>query len=339
MNGCFQNQPLTILCTLPLSLHRRYAQLLAHRLFPEEICPLCRSESIHCHPRSPLRHWCIWRECAVFQIPRILIKSYYFDLIAIVNDSATAPSFSNMICPPTKSKQPSLNSSRQTNPRFLSTFAPSFNTSDLGIAPRLHDIEKDFFIYGLELGDYLSPDGVSCRISSWYRQEDRSLPLRGKISGAYIASSLAKTEAVASGFDEAILMNSQGKVCEASGMNIFIVRNGQVITPGFDQDILEGITRDSVLAVAQEMGIECVERPVDKTELLIADEVFLSGTAAKVTPIKQIENYELSQDHPITDAIRKRLTAITENRVPEHRDWVNIVELSPDLGSDGMFRV
>lgn len=91
----------------------------------------------------------------------------------------------------------------------------------MGIAPRLHKIEKDFSVYGIELEDYLSPAGVSCRISSWYRQEDSSFPLRGKISAAYITSALAKTEAVESGFDEAILMNAQGKVCEASGMNIF----------------------------------------------------------------------------------------------------------------------
>jgi branched-chain amino acid aminotransferase len=199
---------------------------------------------------------------------------------------------------------------------------PFVYTSDLGIAPRLHNIEKDFFVYGIELGDYLSPDGVSCRISSWARQEDRSLPLRGKISGAYITSSLAKTEAVESGFDEAILLNSLGKVSEASGMNIFLVRNGQLIAPGFDQDILEGITRDSILTIARDLGIPIVERPVDKSELFIADEVFLSGTAAKITPVKQIEIYKLPGDRPITDKIREMLTAVTENREPKYQDWV-----------------
>ena len=204
---------------------------------------------------------------------------------------------------------------------------PFVYTSDLGISPRLHNIEKDFFIYGLELGDYLSPEGVSCRISSWYRQEDRSFPLRGKISGAYITSSLAKTEAVESGFDEALLMNSQGKVCEASGMNIFIVRDGKLITPGFDQDILEGITRDSVITIAKNFGIEVEERGIDKSELLIADEVFLSGTAAKVTPVKRIENYQLSNNRPIMDKIREKLIAITENRDTEYKDWVYVVEV------------
>ncbi|MCP6762921.1 MAG: branched-chain amino acid transaminase [Fischerella sp. CENA71] len=204
---------------------------------------------------------------------------------------------------------------------------PFVFTSDLGIAPRLHNIDKSFAIYGLELGDYLSPEGVSCRISSWCRQEDISFPLRGKISAAYITSSLAKTEAIESGFDEAILMNSQGKVSEASGMNIFIVRNGKIITPGFEQDILEGITRDSVIKLAEDFGIPVVERPVDKSELFIADEVFLCGTAAKIVPVKRIENYYLSEHRPIAEKLRDKLTAITENRDPNYRDWVYPISL------------
>ncbi|MGK7905788.1 MAG: branched-chain amino acid transaminase [Synechococcus sp.] len=216
---------------------------------------------------------------------------------------------------------------KQNQPSTSIYIRPFVYTSDLGIAPRLHKIEKDFFVYGIELGDYLSPDGVSCRISSWHRQEDRSLPLRGKISGAYITSSLAKTEAVESGFDEAILLNSHGKVCEASGMNIFIVRDGTLIAPGLEQDILEGITRRSILTIARDAGIECIERPVDKTELLIADEVFLSGTAAKITPVKRIENYTLSTERPVMDKLRATLTAITENREPAYSDWVNCVPL------------
>jgi len=217
-----------------------------------------------------------------------------------------------------------LQANQPTCPVYLRPFV---YTSDLGIAPRLHNIETDFLIYGLELGDYLSPDGVSCRISSWTRQEDRSLPLRGKISGAYITSSLAKTEAVKSGFDEALLLNSRGKVSEASGMNLFIVRDGVLITPGVDQDILEGITRASVLELAQAMGIPTLERPVDKSELFVADEVFLSGTAAKVTPVRRVESTDLRPHRPVMDAIRERLTAITEGRDPAYDHWVTRVRL------------
>ena len=217
-----------------------------------------------------------------------------------------------------------LRANKPTCPVYLRPFV---YTSDLGIAPRLHNIETDFLIYGLELGDYLSPEGVSCRISSWTRQEDRSLPLRGKISGAYITSSLAKTEAVKSGFDEALLLNSRGKVSEASGMNLFIVRDGVLITPGVDQDILEGITRASVLEIARAMGIPTLERPVDKTELFIAEEVFLSGTAARVTPVRRVENTDMPSQRPMMEAIRDRLTAITEGRDPAYDHWVTRVRL------------
>lgn len=204
---------------------------------------------------------------------------------------------------------------------------PLVYSSGLGIAPRLHNLEKNFLVYGLEMDEYLSASGINCRISSWYRQEDRSFPLRGKITGAYITSALAKTEAVESGFDEAILMNSQGKVCEATGMNIFIVRNGQIITPGFEQDILEGITRDSVITLAKDLGITVVERAVDKTELFIADEVFLCGTAAKIAPVKRIENYTLPEERPIATKLREKLIAITQNEDPTYQDWVNIIPL------------
>lgn len=228
----------------------------------------------------------------------------------------------NYNLPADKIKNVIIDFVKKNQPEVSFYIRPFVYTSDLGIAPRLHKIEKDFFVYGLELGDYLSPEGISCRISSWHRQEDRSLPLRGKISGAYITSSLAKTEAVESGFDEAILMNSQGKVCEATGMNIFIVRNNKIITPGFDQDILEGITRDSVLTIAKDLGIDTIERSVDRSELLIADEVFLSGTAAKITPVKRIENYQLPEEKPITEKLRSKLAEITENRDPNYQDWV-----------------
>jgi len=223
-----------------------------------------------------------------------------------------------------KSLETFLVTNKPTQPVYIRPFV---YTSDLGIAPRLHNIETNFFIYGIELGDYLSPDGVTCRVSSWTRQQDNSLPLRGKISGAYITSSLAKTEAVKSGFDEALLLNSQGKISEASGMNIFIVRNGELITPGVDQDILEGITRSSVIELAKRDGLNVIERPVDKTELFISDEVFLTGTAAKITPIKMIETTSMSKDMPIMNSLRMKLTKISEGLDPEYENWVKRVQI------------
>ena len=218
-----------------------------------------------------------------------------------------------------------LKANKPNNPIYLRPFV---YTSDLGIAPRLHNIETDFFIYGIELGDYLSPEGVSCRISSWTRQEDRSLPLRGKISGAYITSSLAKTEAVKSGFDEALLLNSKGKISEASGMNLFLVRDGNLITPGVDEDILEGITRASVIEIARSEGINVIERSVDKTELFIADEIFLTGTAAKITPIKQIESTTLTTDRPLMNILKNKLIAITEGKDNEYSSWITRVNIN-----------
>jgi branched-chain amino acid aminotransferase len=166
-------------------------------------------------------------------------------------------------------------------------------------------------------------------MSSWHRQEDISLPLRGKISGAYITSSLAKTEAVQSGFDEAILLNSQGKVAEATGMNIFMVRQGKLYTPGADQDILEGITRDSIITVARNLGIEVIERPIDKSELFIADEIFLCGTAAKISAVSRIENYTVpTAPGEITQQLQQELTAITQGQHRDYRDWVYPIDLA-----------
>lgn len=211
---------------------------------------------------------------------------------------------------------------KQNAPNKPYYIRPLVYISDLGVSPRVHEAEKDLLIYGLEAGDYLPPDGVSVCFSSWSRQPDASLPLRGKISGAYITSSLAKSEAVARGFDEAILLRTDGKVAEASAMNIFIVRDGTIITPGVEQDILEGITRKTVLEIARNMKIPVIERPVDKTELYIADEVFLSGTMARVTPINRIENTTLPKDHPITDSLAVRLTAITKGEDESHSSWI-----------------
>ena len=204
---------------------------------------------------------------------------------------------------------------------------PLIYTSDLDLSPRLHNIEWDVLMYGLEMGDYLSADGISCTVSSWQRQQDASFPLRGKISGAYITSALAKTEAFKRGFDEAILMNAAGKVSEWSAMNIFIVRNGIIRTPAITEDILEGITRDSVIQIAQSLGYTIIEWQIDKSELFIADEVFFSGTAARITPVKRIEHYDLPVSHPITDHLKARFDTIVTGADREFGDWITRVNI------------
>ena len=211
---------------------------------------------------------------------------------------------------------------KPTKPFYI---RPLIYTSDTGIAPRLHEVEKDLLIYGIEAGDYLPPEGVSVCFSSWMRQPDASLPLRGKISGAYVTSSMAKTEAIARGFDEAIMLNVGGKVSEASAMNLFIVRDGVLITPGVDQDILEGITRKSIITMAKDLGISVIERPVDKTELYIADEFFLCGSMARITPVNSVEHRPLPKEHPITDQLRTLLTAISKNQSQKYSAWSDVI--------------
>jgi branched-chain amino acid aminotransferase len=150
--------------------------------------------------------------------------------------------------------------------------------------------------------------------------------LTSLIWGGYITSAMAKTEAVSRGFDEAILLNSSGKVCEGTGMNLFLVREigGEkvLITPSVDQDILEGITRISVIQIAQSLGIKVLERAVDKSELLVAEEVFLTGTAAQITPINQIENYILQSEKPIFEKLRAVFDQIiTKNYQGENGEY------------------
>lgn len=199
---------------------------------------------------------------------------------------------------------------------------PLVYASDLGVAPRLHDVEFDFLVYGINMGEYLSKDGIRCCFSSWTRGEDRSLPLRGKISGSYVTSALAKTEAIGRGYDEAIFLNSRGKVAEASAMNIFMVRSGVLITPDLSSDILEGITRRSIIELARDRGITVRERQIDKSELLLADEVFLTGTAARVAPVSKIEQYDLPKDNPITQDLMEKMGKIARQESAEYEHWL-----------------
>ncbi|MEI6729186.1 MAG: branched-chain amino acid transaminase [bacterium] len=210
-------------------------------------------------------------------------------------------------------------------PEFNFYIRPFVYASETGIAPRLHNIKHDFLIYGLEMGDYLSAEGIKATFSSWFRPQDNAIPTRGKLSGTYINSAMAKTEAVNRGFDEALMLDNRGYVTEASAMNIFMVKDGQIITPGSEQDILEGITRRSLIEVAQNLGYKVVERNISKTELLIADEVFLSGTAAKVTPIYQIENFTLPTEKPISSILKEKLTEISLGKDPQYEAWITRV--------------
>jgi branched-chain amino acid aminotransferase len=145
------------------------------------------------------------------------------------------------------------------------------------------------FLY--PLGDYVPTSGMRCMVSSWTRVEDNSIPSRAKTHGGYVNTAFAKTEALLGGFDEAIFLNSRGHVVEGSAENIFLVFNGRIVTPPKSDNILEGITRDTVLTLAADLGIPCEERTIARSELYRADEVFLTGTGAKVSPVTEIDRY------------------------------------------------
>lgn len=191
--------------------------------------------------------------------------------------------------------------------------------------PALHRVDKKLGIYGLEFGVYFPPEGVRLTFSSFPRVPDIALPARGKIGGAYWTSSSAKTEAVLRGYDDAIMMNLQGKVAEGSGMNIFLVKDGVLITPDITQDILEGITRDSILQIARKRGVATQERAVDRSELLFADEVFLTGTAAGVTPVKSIESFELPKERPLAEGMQAAYAEAIRGKLAGFDHWVTRV--------------
>jgi branched-chain amino acid aminotransferase len=164
--------------------------------------------------------------------------------------------------------------------------------SDLKISPKLVGYKTELAIYTLPLGDYLDlSKGIKVKTSSWNRINDNMISARCKVAGAYVNSALAKTEAILSGFDEAIMLNPDGTVAEGSGENLFIVRNGKIITPPLSGNILEGITRNAVIELAKnELGIEVEERDILRSEVYVADEVFLTGTAAQITPVLQVDH-------------------------------------------------
>jgi branched-chain amino acid aminotransferase len=177
--------------------------------------------------------------------------------------------------------------------------------SSKAVGVRLHDLEDDFLIFLTPFGPYLDIEkGARCGTSSWRRIEDVCIPARAKINGIYVNSALAKTEAAENGYDEAIMLTEDGHVSEGSGENIFIVEGGRLITPPVWSNILVGITRDTAITLArEELGIETIERPIDRSELYLADECFMTGTAAHVTPVIEVDH------RPVGDGKRGPITA------------------------------
>jgi branched-chain amino acid aminotransferase len=190
---------------------------------------------------------------------------------------------------------------------------------------RLHDLEDDFLIFVAPFGPYLDIErGARCCTSSWRRVEDTGIPARAKITGIYANSALAKTEANLNGFDEAIMLDERGHVSEGSGENIFVVQDGRVITPPPSSNILVGITRDTVMSlVREELGLEVVERDIDRTELYTSDECFMTGTAAHVTPVVELDHRFIGNGRmgPVTGRLVSLYFDIITGRNPKYSHW------------------
>lgn len=200
----------------------------------------------------------------------------------------------------------------------------AYKSSEI-LGVRLHDLEDDFAIAVAPFAPYLNfEEGIRCCVSSWRRLGDDMIPPRAKICGPYVNSALAKTEAVATGFDEAILLTTGGHVSEGSGENIFLVLDGKLVTPPCYDSILLGVTRQTVIELAKaEMGIETMERSIDRSELYIAEECFLTGTAAYVTPVIEIDQRPVAQGQvgPITKELLKVYLDVVYGRSKKYLYW------------------
>jgi branched-chain amino acid aminotransferase len=191
------------------------------------------------------------------------------------------------------------------------------------------DDQDAFALIALPFGDYLAKEGgLHACVSSWRRVDDNAIPARGKIGGAYVNSALASDEAHRCGFDEAIFLNEAGHVAEGSSCNIFMVRKGKLITPSVTENVLEGITRDSIMELARrELGIEVIERPIDRSELYICDELFFSGTAVGLAPVTQV-NHRTVKDGKIgtiARGLQQLYFDATRGHLPAYSKWLTPV--------------
>ena len=196
------------------------------------------------------------------------------------------------------------------------------------IGVRLHDVPDSFSICTAPMGAYVDTGGIRCLVSSWRRIDDNMIPARAKCTGTYVNSALAKSEALQAGMDEAIMLTMEGHVCEGSAENVFLVRRGTVVTPPPADNILEGITRAGLIhLVTEELGLEVVERSIDRTELYTADEVFLCGTGAQVAPVIEIDRRRVGDGEPgpITMRIQDLYDNVVTGRNEKYMEWLTPV--------------
>ena len=197
------------------------------------------------------------------------------------------------------------------------------SSEDIGV--RLHNLKHSFTIYAIPFGKYVEVEsGIRCMVSTWRRVSDQSLPARAKITGAYANSALAKSEAVESGFDEAIVLTVDGHVSEGSAENLFMYKDGVFVTPPVTDDILEGITRKLIAGmIRDELGKDLVERSIDRTELYTCDELLLCGTGAQISPVVEVDHRPVGDGRvgEFTQELQQIYFSAVRGESPKHRDW------------------
>ncbi len=204
---------------------------------------------------------------------------------------------------------------------------PLLYNSTEDITPRLYDVTFDFACFTRALGNYIKLEVKACT-SSWRRLDDNIIPSRGKITGGYVNSALARSEAYWNGYDESIVLNQDGHIAEGSAENLFVVRDGKLHTPAFADNILEGITRSTVIQLARaELGLEVVEREVDRSELYVAEEAFFCGTGAQVSAIVEVDNRKIGsgQTGPVTKSLQQAYFDVVRGKNTKYADWLTPV--------------
>jgi branched-chain amino acid aminotransferase len=202
---------------------------------------------------------------------------------------------------------------------------PLLYASSEEIGVRLHNLQHSFFIYAIPFGNYVEVEsGIRCMVSSWRRTPDQSLPARAKITGSYAQSALAKSEAVESGFDEAIVLTVDGHVSEGSAENLFMLKDGVFVTPPVTDDILEGVTRTLLMGlIKDELGKQVVERSIDRTELYTCDELLLCGTGAQISPVVEVDRRTVGTGKvgEFTQELQSIYFGAVRGESPKHKDW------------------
>jgi branched-chain amino acid aminotransferase len=230
--------------------------------------------------------------------------------------------------PVAQARQALLDLLRKNEVHYDVYVRPMVISNSTELSPVLREQDSSFIIYSLPLKRYIDKESIDVCISSWRRTSDNAIPSRAKPTGGYLNSALARREAFDNGFDEAILLTEAGLVSEGSAEHVFIVRDGQLISPPSTEHNLDGITRRTLIALAREdLGLAVLERPVGRTELYTSDEMFLCGTGAEVTPVRSVDRRRIGEGGvgPVTTRLKNHFNDVVHGRVPDRLRWLTPV--------------